>query len=46
MPKELGVRVFDVLHEILVGHREQAVEDTPYRGRRGEASSRAASDAG
>jgi NTE family protein len=24
MPKELGVRVFDVMHEILVGHREQA----------------------
>ena len=24
MPKELGVRVFDVIHEILVGHREQA----------------------
>ena len=23
MPKELGVRVFDVIHEILVGHREQ-----------------------
>ena len=21
MPKELGVRVFDVIHEILVGHR-------------------------
>jgi NTE family protein len=24
MPKELGVRVFDVMHEILVGHGEQA----------------------
>jgi NTE family protein len=24
MPKELGVRVFDVIHEILVGHRERA----------------------
>ena len=24
MPKELGVRVFDVMHEILVAHREQA----------------------
>jgi NTE family protein len=24
MPKELGVRVFDVMHEILVGHRKQA----------------------
>ena len=24
MPRELGVRVFDVIHEILVGHREQA----------------------
>jgi NTE family protein len=24
MPKELGVRVFDVVHEILVGHRKQA----------------------
>lgn len=23
-PKELGVRVFDVIHEILIGHREQA----------------------
>jgi len=24
MPKELGVRVFDVIHEILIGHRGQA----------------------
>jgi NTE family protein len=24
MPKELGVRVFDVMHDILMGHREQA----------------------
>jgi hypothetical protein len=24
MPRELGVRVFDVIHEILVGNREQA----------------------
>jgi NTE family protein len=24
MPKELGVRVFDVIHEILAGRREQA----------------------
>jgi NTE family protein len=24
IPKELGVRVFDVVHEILVGHRKQA----------------------
>ena len=24
MPKELGVRVFDVIHEILVGHRKEA----------------------
>ena len=24
IPKELGVRVFDVMHEILVGHRTQA----------------------
>jgi NTE family protein len=24
IPKELGVRVFDVIHEILVGHRGQA----------------------
>jgi hypothetical protein len=24
IPKELGVRVFDVIHEILVGNREQA----------------------
>jgi hypothetical protein len=24
MPKELEVSVFDVIHEILVGHREQA----------------------
>ena len=24
MPKELGVRVFDVIHEILVGHRREA----------------------
>ena len=27
MPKELGVRVFDVMHEILVGHRKQAVTE-------------------
>jgi hypothetical protein len=43
MPKELGVRVFDVMHEILVGHRKQglsnAVDDIPHRGRRGEAAS-------
>ena len=24
IPKELGVRVFDVIHEILVGHRKEA----------------------
>jgi NTE family protein len=24
MPTELGVRVFDVIHEILVGHRKEA----------------------
>jgi NTE family protein len=24
IPKELGVRLFDVIHEILVGNREQA----------------------
>jgi len=24
MPKELGVRVFDVMHDILMGHHEQA----------------------
>jgi NTE family protein len=28
MPKELGVRVFDVIHEILVGHGEQAASAT------------------
>ena len=28
MPKELGVRVFDVIHEILVGHSEQAASVT------------------
>jgi NTE family protein len=43
MPKELGVRVFDVMHEILVGHSKQglstAAGDIPRRGRRDEAAS-------
>jgi NTE family protein len=45
MPKELGVRVFDVMHEILVGHRTQtgglskAVDDTPHCCRSGETAS-------
>jgi len=44
MPKELGVRVFDVVHEILVGHRETGglsnpLDDTAHRGQRGEAAS-------
>jgi hypothetical protein len=30
MPKELGVRVFDVMHEILVGHREQVMPKQQY----------------
>ena len=29
MPKELGVRVFDVIHEILVGRREQGGLSNP-----------------
>jgi hypothetical protein len=42
MPKELGVRVFDVMHEILVRSRnmrpENALDDIPHYGRRGEAA--------
>ena len=43
MPKELGVRVFDVMHEILVGHEEQttsnALDDIPHYSRRSAAAS-------